>query len=967
MLRKEVLQKEGKRKMKHRRSFLTLILSAALFLIPFSLGQEVYAAGSGIDSLTDAQKNSSYGFFVWLSENADTSSERADAEAAVQILTNTVTSANHNLVFNNGNIFGGHGTYDYQDLLDATNFGAQNDATNLDNLRQAINFVTLGNTYRAKESLAPLKISSGMMAMGELSANVQDKSIDLDHPDAFNALENLAYRQIGGTWQYGEVGGGKSDDPYEGWYTLEKSYYDNGNTGSAGHYKVLTDKMGVMLITGFGVRDRFVDETISGYPCVMHDRYYSQFYSTRSGDIPQYNIGTGVTPEKYLSYLDRYTCAVIGHTWNNGTVTRQPTCKVKGVKEFTCTVCGAKKTEDIDYAPHTLTKTPKVNATCTQNGNIEYYTCSVCSKLFSDANGTHEISIGDTVISAQGHRPEVVPGTPATCTQSGKTDGSRCSVCHTVLQEQQTINKLGHDYVTDPSTAIAASCTAPGKDADQKCSRCNDIITGAAVNALGHRYKDVPNSAVAASCTSEGKAADQKCERCGDEVTGAAIPKTPHHWMDDFTEDVPATHSSPGSRSIHCADCGAINEETIQEIPVIEHTYGDWTIDTEAKCEEPGSKHRECTECHYVDTVVIPATDHSWEGAVTTDIEATCTEGGRTSVHCTKCDKVKDVTNTPPLGHLLAKQEGTAPTYEEEGVEDYWICTRCSHMFADVNGSKEIDAPVVIACLKDSIETAGAETEAVFDELAAIEDDIEAVNQDIEAAGKLTGDEAVKASRAALAKAQAAKQAAEAAKAKADAAVEAAQAIVDAAGGDPTALKKAKAALAQAQTAQTQADSVLGEANDSLTAAETQVTDAEEKAAAEPAQQAAAGDRAKAEAAAKAAEAAEFAANGNAYIDPTLPKVKFQKPKAAKKSFTAKWKKLKKKQQKAIKGIEIEYSLTPDFQNPVFKSTGKKKANVKVKKLAPKKTYYVRAHTYVIRDGVKYVSNWSGTRKVKVK
>ena len=207
MLRKGVLQKEGKRKMKHRRSFLTLILSAALFLIPFSLGQEVYAAGSGIDSLTDAQKNSSYGFFVWLSENADTSSERADAEAAVQILTNTVTSANHNLVFNNGNIFGGHGTYDYQDLLDATNFGAQNDATNLDNLRQAINFVTLGNTYRAKESLAPLKISSGMMAMGELSANVQDKSIDLDHPDAFNALENLAYRQIGGTWQYGEVGG----------------------------------------------------------------------------------------------------------------------------------------------------------------------------------------------------------------------------------------------------------------------------------------------------------------------------------------------------------------------------------------------------------------------------------------------------------------------------------------------------------------------------------------------------------------------------------------------------------------------------------------------------------------------------------------------------------------------------------------------------------------------------------------
>ena len=117
--------------------------------------------------------------------------------------------------------------------------------------------------------------------------------------------------------------------------------------------------------------------------------------------------------EKYLGYLDRYTCVVIGHKWNTGKITRQPTCKVKGVKEFTCTVCGTKKTEDIAYAPHTLTKTPKVNATCTVNGNIEYYTCSVCSKLFSDANGTHEISIGDTVIVAQGHRSEVVPGTPA--------------------------------------------------------------------------------------------------------------------------------------------------------------------------------------------------------------------------------------------------------------------------------------------------------------------------------------------------------------------------------------------------------------------------------------------------------------------------------------------------------------------------------------------------------------------------
>ena len=114
------------------------------------------------------------------------------------------------------------------------------------------------------------------------------------------------------------------------------------------------------------------------------------------------------------------------------------------------------------------------------------------------------------------------------------------------------------------------------------------------------------------------------------------------------------------------------------------------------------------------------------------------------------------------------------------------------------------------------------------------------------------------------------------------------------------------------------------------------------------------------------AERAMIALN-NGIIDPSLPKVKISKPKAAKKSMTAKWKKLSKKQLKAVKGIEVEYSLTSNFQKPIFRKTGKKKTNVKIKKLVSKKTYYVRVHTYVIRNGVKYVSNWSGAKKVKIK
>lgn len=46
------------------------------------------------------------------------------------------------------------------------------------------------------------------------------------------------------------------------------------------------------------------------------------------------------------SYVDSYVSA-LGHAWNDGVVTEQPTQTTDGVKTFTCTRCGATKTESI--------------------------------------------------------------------------------------------------------------------------------------------------------------------------------------------------------------------------------------------------------------------------------------------------------------------------------------------------------------------------------------------------------------------------------------------------------------------------------------------------------------------------------------------------------------------------------------------------------------------------------------------
>lgn len=52
---------------------------------------------------------------------------------------------------------------------------------------------------------------------------------------------------------------------------------------------------------------------------------------------------------------------------------------------------------------HTLTETEATPATCTESGNVEYWTCDTCGKHFIDENGTEEIEESEWIIPAAGH------------------------------------------------------------------------------------------------------------------------------------------------------------------------------------------------------------------------------------------------------------------------------------------------------------------------------------------------------------------------------------------------------------------------------------------------------------------------------------------------------------------------------------------------------------------------------------
>ena len=100
---------------------------------------------------------------------------------------------------------------------------------------------------------------------------------------------------------------------------------------------------------------------------------------------------------------------------------------------------------------HDLIKTEAKDATCTEAGNIEYWTCSECEKLFSDEEGTTEITAADTVVPAKGHSLEKTEAVDATCTEAGNIEYWTCSKCNKLYKDSE-----GTQEITEADTVVAA-------------------------------------------------------------------------------------------------------------------------------------------------------------------------------------------------------------------------------------------------------------------------------------------------------------------------------------------------------------------------------------------------------------------------------------------------------------------------------------------------------------------------------
>ena len=121
---------------------------------------------------------------------------------------------------------------------------------------------------------------------------------------------------------------------------------------------------------------------------------------------------------------------------------------ITGLKHEECTICGYKQNEgtEIDkLSPcHEMERVELVQQTCEEDGNIEYFKCTICDKCFLDMEGTQEIAIEDTILKATGHSWDDGGVKVPTCTEGGYTIYT-CSCGETYITDEVTAT--GHKYV----------------------------------------------------------------------------------------------------------------------------------------------------------------------------------------------------------------------------------------------------------------------------------------------------------------------------------------------------------------------------------------------------------------------------------------------------------------------------------------------------------------------------------------
>jgi len=175
--------------------------------------------------------------------------------------------------------------------------------------------------------------------------------------------------------------------------------------------------------------------------------------------------------------------------------------------------------------------------------NVPLYVPSASVQNYRNVDGWKDFA---TIRCIQHGEAAIDAAVAPTCTVTGKTEGSHCSVCNGVIVAQQEVAALGHDWKeTDTYLKSEATCTADAVYY-KECERCHaqgtDTWTKTG-SAKGHTA--ATDAAVAPTCTETGLTEGSHCSVCNEVLVAQTVVSAKGHTFD---EEADSFHSL-------CTDC----------------------------------------------------------------------------------------------------------------------------------------------------------------------------------------------------------------------------------------------------------------------------------------------------------------------------------------------------------------------------------------------------------------------------
>ena len=315
------------------------------------------------------------------------------------------------------------------------------------------------------------------------------------------------------------------------------------------------------------------------------------------------------------------------HSWNQGEITTEPTCKEEGEKTLTCSICGNTKTEKMSATGHQHTEVrDQKNPTCKEEGYSGDTYCKDCGE---------RVSAGQVVAKTEDHswnQGEITK--EPTCKEEGEKTFT-CSICGNTKTEK--VSKTDHQH-TEVRDQKNPTCKEEGYSGDTYCKDCGEkVSTGQVIDKTEDHSWNQGEITKEPNCIKEGEKTFT-CTICGNTKT-EKVSKTDHQHTEIRNQKNPTCKEAGYSGDTYCTDCGKKISSGKAIAKTRNHNWDTGVITTEPTCTERGEKTFTCSICGNTKTEKVSATGHSY-GKYEVVKEPTNARKGLKAKTCSVCGKI---------------------------------------------------------------------------------------------------------------------------------------------------------------------------------------------------------------------------------------------------------------------------------------------------------------------------------------